>query len=53
MQYLVIGHSWVRRFAAYRSLLPNGATILVVVSAMFKSAVPLLESYAARPEVYA
>ena len=30
MQYLVIGHSWVRRLAAYRNLLPNGATVLGV-----------------------
>ena len=30
MQYLVIGHSWVRRLAGYRSLLPNGATFLGV-----------------------
>ena len=53
MQYLVIGHSWVRRLAAYRNLLPNGAIILGVAGVMFKLAVPLLESYAARPEVYA
>ena len=51
MQYLVIGHSWVRRLAAYRNLLPNGATVLGVGGATFRSAVPLLESYAARPEV--
>ena len=51
MQYLVIGHNWVRRLAAYRSLLPNGATILGIGSATFKSAVPLLESYAVLPEV--
>ena len=51
MQYLVIGHSWVRRLAAYRNLLPNGATVLGVGGAMFQSAVPLLESFAARPEV--
>ena len=51
MQYLVIGHSWVRRLATYRSLLPNGATFLGIGGAMFKSAVPLLESYAVRPEV--
>ena len=39
MQYLVIGHSWVRRLAAYRNLLPNGATILGVGGATFRSAV--------------
>ena len=51
MQYLVIGHSWVRRLAAYRNLLLNDATILGVGVATFRSAVPLSESYAARPEV--
>ena len=51
MKYLVIGHSWVRRLADYRRLLPNGADILGVGGATFRSAVPLLESYAARPEV--
>ena len=47
----MIRHSWVRRLAAYRNLLPNGATVLGVGGAMFRSAVPLLESYAARREV--
>ena len=51
MNYLIIGHSWVRRLSAYRGLLPNGATILGVGGATFSSAIPLLESYAARPEV--
>ena len=51
MQYLVIGHSWVRRLAAYRGLLPNGASLLSIGGATFKSSTPLLESYAARPEV--
>ena len=52
MQYLMIGYSWVRRLAAYYSLLPNGATIILGVGgATFKSAVPLLESYAAQLEV--
>ena len=51
MKFLIIGHSWVRRLAAYRSLLPNGADILGVGGATFRTAVPLLESYAARPEV--
>ena len=46
----MIGHSWVRRLAAYRNL-PNGATILGVGGATFRSAVPQLEFYAARPEV--
>ena len=43
MQYLVIGHSWVRRLAAYRNLLPNGATVLGAGGATFRSAVPLLQ----------
>ena len=51
MKYLVIGHSWVRRLADYRLLLPNGVDILGVGGATFRSAVPLLESYATRPEV--
>ena len=42
MQHLVIGHSWVRRLAAYCNLLNNGATVLGVGDATFQSAVPLL-----------
>ena len=50
MKYLIIGHSWVRRLQAYQGLLPNGSVILGIGGATFKSATPLLHSFAARPE---
>ena len=50
MKYLLIGHSWVRRLQAYKSLLPNGAELLGIGGATFKSAIPLLVSYSSRPE---
>ena len=50
MKYLIVGHSWVRRLQPFRNLLPNGAVLLGVGGATFRSAIPLLHSFVERPE---